>query len=352
MQVEPLRVGEVTIEEVDVKTASEADVTAWIAYDEVMSQECPETPFEIQRHTVRTLPEDLALRLFVARDPDGAIVGDGQAVSNLAARYRDVCQGHVSVRPDRRGRGIGRALLRLIVDAADADERRLLVGWSSGRVPAGERFARGIGAESPHAFLVNTTTRSAIDLELLRAWIADGPVRAPDYSLFRIDGPYPEDLFETMIDLRRLLDGVTRGAIELEPLALTMDDMRTRERNGVGQTRWTLCARHDPTGEIVGFSEVWYFIDRPHILEQLNSAVRPAHRGRGLCKWLKAAMLERALRERPEIQEVRTLNLTTNAPILAINRALGFQPFMTATAWQVSIARARQQLAHDRLASV
>jgi hypothetical protein len=55
-----------------------------------------------------------------------------------------------------------------------------------------------------------------------------------------------------------------------------------------------------------------------------------------LGKWLKAAMLERLHRERPDVRVVRTGNADTNAAMLAINEALGFAVAREAIVWQVA----------------
>lgn len=65
------------------------------------------------------------------------------------------------------------------------------------------------------------------------------------------------------------------------------------------------------------------------------TGVFPAYRKRGLGRWLKAAMLDAVLRERPQVRLVRTSNADSNTAMLAINRALGFKPYLAESFWQV-----------------
>ena len=71
----------------------------------------------------------------------------------------------------------------------------------------------------------------------------------------------------------------------------------------------------------------------------------PAYRNRGLGRWLKAAMLDRIVRERPEARFVRTDNAQVNAPMLKINFELGFRPRARWTNWQVATDAVAQYLA-------
>jgi GNAT superfamily N-acetyltransferase len=77
--------------------------------------------------------------------------------------------------------------------------------------------------------------------------------------------------------------------------------------------------------------------------------VIPSHRGHGLGKWLKAAMLERALHDWPKAQLVRTGNADSNAPMLAINTRLGFKPAWAESIWEIGIADARRYAAEGSL---
>jgi len=69
------------------------------------------------------------------------------------------------------------------------------------------------------------------------------------------------------------------------------------------------------------------------------TGVFPEYRNKGLGRWLKAAMLEKVLKERPEVKYVRTGNADVNAAMLKINTELGFQPYMADALWQVEIDR-------------
>lgn len=95
------------------------------------------------------------------------------------------------------------------------------------------------------------------------------------------------------------------------------------------------------TGRLVGFTQVFINPSFPDLLQQGDTGVFPEFRGTGLGKWLKAAMVRRITGERPEIMRIRTENATANAPMLAINHAMGFTLHHTNTVWQI----ASQQLA-------
>jgi GNAT superfamily N-acetyltransferase len=75
---------------------------------------------------------------------------------------------------------------------------------------------------------------------------------------------------------------------------------------------------------------------RPAIIEQRFTGVRPDARGRGLGKWIKAAMLAHLRVLYPEAQWMATENAGSNAPMLAINKNLGFKQYRAGTEYQIS----------------
>ena len=111
-----------------------------------------------------------------------------------------------------------------------------------------------------------------------------------------------------------------------------------------GVERWAVYVRERATGAFAGISEVYWHPARPAILHQGDTGVFPQYRNRGLGRWLKAAMLDRVLRERPRVELIRTNNADSNAPMLRINTELGFRPYMARTIWQVETDRVRRYL--------
>ena len=98
------------------------------------------------------------------------------------------------------------------------------------------------------------------------------------------------------------------------------------------------------SGRFAGYTEVLWNPNRSAIIGQGMTGVFPEFRNRGLGRWLKAAMLDKILAERPLARFVRTGNADMNAPMLKINDELGFKPYIAEAVWQVETERVREYL--------
>jgi mycothiol synthase len=101
--------------------------------------------------------------------------------------------------------------------------------------------------------------------------------------------------------------------------------------------RWTIFARARATQRLVGYTQVFLYADWPGHVDQGNTGVHPDHRGHGLGRWLKAAMIDRIFVEKPESFRIRTTNAFSNAPMLVINNELGFAVTARQTAWEAEV---------------
>jgi mycothiol synthase len=354
MAVETSQVGDVTFQEVDITSLPDAEYGLLNTFDNILQAEVrpedPPTPAELTRERNRNIPRFVVVRECWASDPDVSIAATAYTWYRQAEENRHLLWTEILVRPDRRGRGIGRALLGFVADVADAEERLLITFGTSERVPAGEAFARRVGAEQGIAVHTNRLALADVDRQLMRRWIEDGPVRAPGYSLLALDGPYPDDLIDAIVDLHGVMNTAPRDNLDMEDMHFTVEQARESERSmlATGVERWSLFARRDSTGELAGFTEVYWNPKLPQTVWQGDTGVRPEHRGHALGKWLKAAMIERVLDERTDAINVRTGNADSNDAMLGINHAMGFKPYIAETGWQVRLEQVRAYLGTSR----
>jgi mycothiol synthase len=124
-----------------------------------------------------------------------------------------------------------------------------------------------------------------------------------------------------------------------EDFAMTAEQIRQREEMSIrrGHRLWAVCARHDPSGELVGFTEIFLNAHRPWLAEQDNTGVDPIHRDKGLGRWIKAVNARRLLDQHPEVRIVETWNADVNAPMLAINDAMGFRCAVRWQEWEIEV---------------
>ncbi len=240
-----------------------------------------------------------------------------------------------------RRRGIGRALLPAL--ARVMDERGATVLSSPAELPSGHEFLRWLGAEPRFRERQSRLDLTTVDWEMVEAWAREGQERSPRSRLEL----YPERLPESKLEeiaavVTRLVNTVPTEQLDRGEFAVWPDAIREwYQRLDVrGAAHHTAVVR-DPDGSIVAFTDVTRSpYDGPYLRQQLTGVV-PEAQGRGLGKWVKAAMLGYVRQRHPDVRYVTTENAGSNAPMLAINVRLGFRPYREIVTYQVS----RQTLA-------
>jgi GNAT superfamily N-acetyltransferase len=312
-----------------------------------------EAPIEVERGSsrmpqaldayvafARNLPSQFDDHAWLAEDEDagGTPIACGYCWSNGAGDPQ-VMECDVLVHRDHRRRGIGTALLEAICDETAAEGRRLLTWSTFDAVPAGDAFSRSLdGARVARVNRTSEIALDAVDWSLVEDWARADRARAAGYRLELVDGPFPVHLRQDAAAFHHIMQTAPKDDLDVGDIHLDADHVAELDRalEESGRRRWTLLVR-DATGACVGGTEVTFEPDDPDIVHQQNTGIDPAHRGLGLAKWVKAAMLERIRDERPETRRVRTGNAFSNAPMLAINDALGFVVVAVVTEWQAGV---------------
>jgi GNAT superfamily N-acetyltransferase len=123
---------------------------------------------------------------------------------------------------------------------------------------------------------------------------------------------------------------------EAEPLRVQADRVRAglavHADRGQGFHTTVL---HEASGELVALTELRHIRFRPWHAGQGDTCTHPAHRDRGLGRWIKAHNLRWLLEEHPEVEEIDTWNAGVNEPMLNLNRELGFRPLRTWRHWRL-----------------
>jgi mycothiol synthase len=337
----------------DPRQAAPAELReAALLYQALQRERTPEDPLTPVEAIERRLRADVPNQwraFFGARDVRGALVGYGvvsrtlNEPENAHLRWTELV-----VSAEHRRKGVGRALMRRLVDAVEGQgDNLVLMAQTTDRVPSGSEFARRIGAEPGLDMKTNQLDLSKVDRAKVGEWAAISP---KGYRLERIDDTVPAELVAPYIQASNGMNDAPRGDLKIADWTLTEEQIRERESwfKQTGTEWWLLVAVHEGSGEGAGFTEVTYDPKVSHVIWQQGTAVIDPHRGHRLGMWMKAVMLKRVLDERPKALFIRTGNANTNAQMLGINNQLGFVQAWSACLWQISIADARKAVGRER----
>ncbi|MEY2476862.1 MAG: hypothetical protein QOG87_2177 [Actinomycetota bacterium] len=269
---------------------------------------------------------------------DGRMLGWACLDLEYTNSNRHTAECKVEVDTEHRRRGIGTGLLELVTDAARGDDRSNLDFVAYEGTPA-EPFLSQAGAENRQVFRHSRLQLDELDRAMLQEWVDRAAERAAGYSLVAWDDPTPEEHLEAFTEVVHVMNTAPLDDLEWEDDVFTPEEIRSWQDalHARGHAGWVLAARDDATGRFAGFTELGFWPWEPERADQGDTGVDPDHRSLGLGRWLKAAMLQRVLRERPDVRYVDTGNAGSNRPMLAINIALGFKPHRIGGFWQLKI---------------
>lgn len=250
----------------------------------------------------------------------------------------------VYVRPDDRRRGVASMWLR--VAAKLMDEHGSSVLSMDTRTENGHAFLKWLGASPKLTDIESRLDLSSVDWPMVERWAREGQERSPQTRLETYDGRLPEELWADFATQRTaLLNTMPFEDLDIGKIVVTPEMIADwLERADLTQTVWHNVMTREADGTISGMTDVeWTPYGRKQIQQQFTG-VLPSARGRGIGKWIKAAMLLHIRDLYPDAKWVVTDNAHTNAPMLKINRDLGFAPYRTLVDYQISRAALEEKI--------
>jgi GNAT superfamily N-acetyltransferase len=245
----------------------------------------------------------------------------------------------LDVHPDHRRQGVGAALLTALEGIAAEAGRTSLRFESTVRVdehdPA-DSFASRHGYRNAPVALRSDLELPA-DLDTLLSPLEEEAARfAADYDVLTWWDDVPLEWREERARCAvQMSTDAPAGDVDVQQENWDADRVATmvEQLHAQGRRFVETVAVHRPTGRIAAFTDLVVPQHLPTMAFQWDTLVTSEHRGRRLGQLVKATNL-RALRAGlPDVARVCTWNAVSNAPMLRVNRALGFRPVGRTTEW-------------------
>ncbi len=249
---------------------------------------------------------------------------------------------YINILENYHRKGVGTKALAKVFEVAAENEKTLLA--TDTYFASGKAFLQDMGAELE----IGTENRlqlDEIDWSMIQQWEEEGEERSPQTKLVHLDeisDEYIKQFSELYTETysQQPVEGLDVVAISFTP-EFFKHRRKTCEETGMKNI---IMFTAEEDGEISGLTEMEYNPGLKTMITQGLTGVKEKHRGRGLGKWLKSAMLLKIKEQYPEVKLVRTENVTTNAPMLSINNRLGFKFHRESIEAQISLEKLKQYL--------
>ncbi len=248
----------------------------------------------------------------------------------------DLCNLWVSVDPEYTRKGIGKALLSILVEEAKIFGKTKFSTHLSTGTPekAGLKLMEKIGARKVLEEKQNRLYREDVNWEFINQ---NKPpllkklggyrfeISSSKEHLHRIenDDAFAEERADFLTEVGNL---VPRGDSDEEDEVITKEDLRKdveRSKNSPWESIFIFAYDGD---RMIGQTGVfhWKKNDFPYVGTGLTG-VRKAYQGQGVAKLLKCMITEHIFNNYPSVKFIETENADSNAPMLSINERLGFK---------------------------
>ncbi len=297
-------------------------------FKEMFPDDPPPSKETIKKEMKNPQPDTIDYRWILSEEKNSNVIGYGRVtVDNESSpayqANKHVAFGNLFVEKVFRRLGCGTDLLKILVTKVKDEGKTVFQGGSL--LENGKAFCEKFGGKIALTEEESRLKLEEVDWEMLNEWVDEGTRRAEGVTIERFEDIPEKDINDYCQLFTETLNQVPKGELEWEAKE-TPETRRMREkRNKLINRIWTTLITRETDGTISGLTETVYQPDQATLLFQWLTSVKKEYRGRGLGKWLKAEMLKYSKKTFPEVKFVVTDFAVTNAPMIAINKRLGFK---------------------------
>ena len=226
------------------------------------------------------------------------------------------------------------AVLADLLRRARADGRTSIIAWGD-HTSQRHDFWTGLGAELRYTEQESSLDVESVDSKLMAQWIEAGPT---DLELVHWARRCPDQWLAAQVATANAMNDAPTDDLDMADTVVDASMVRAEiEARAARGLEYQGCLAVTADGEAAGTTEVFVNRHRPAASWQWSTVVLPAHRGRRIGRWLKAAMWQRLRATEPRVTGLQTGNAASNAHMLAINNAMGFKPTHLMGCWQADL---------------
>ena len=248
---------------------------------------------------------------------------------------KHVVQVEIEILKKYQRQGIATNLLKIVYDFCIENDKKLVLG---GTEEEGTRkFFNVIGAQEALTGVENRLYFTDVNWEMVESWYNEGFERATGVKL-EYYTRMPDELLDKFLSFyTETMNQAPRQDLDINDIIFTKEMLRKEEEDAakIGRIRIRILAIEE-NGDISGFTEIVYLPENKTETKVGLTSVKKEYRGKGLGKLVKAAMLLKLKNEYPDVEYSSTDNATDNAPMLDINKRLGFKVHKENVAAQIT----------------
>ncbi|MHA1989706.1 MAG: GNAT family N-acetyltransferase [Candidatus Hodarchaeales archaeon] len=248
----------------------------------------------------------------------------------------------ITILPEYRKKGIATKVLRKLLHKSKEKDFTIYI-FHDVTEQSGKHFLKAINAKNALLDIENRVKIKNVPWDLVKEWNRISEAIDSEMKFFYI---IPDNIInEYSIIFTEVLNQAPLGDLAIKNMTFTPEILRQMEKddrknNDVRITAITI----EPNNEISGLTEVKINRDLKIVANQSLTGVKTKYRGKGLGKWLKAAMLLRIREEFPEVTVMKTGNASSNAPMLSINTRLGYEKYKEKITGQITVEKLQKYL--------